>query len=248
MKQLAFLLTFALLALACDPAEKPAEEPAPEPEAEAEAPAAEPAAEMIRAQAVLHNAEGAEIGTATFTQNGEVVILLAEVRGVERDGPHGFHVHEVGECVPPDFKAAGGHFNPEGTGHACPPNPERHGGDFGNIEIVEGRGRLEIPSELVTVFEGPRSVIGRAVILHAGVDDCVGQPTGDAGSRLACGLAMPAGDEAEMDQQHEHHVDQRRDVDLRHLPTRWPRRLEPPFHLLRQAWPLPSAPCRPWMR
>ncbi len=200
MKKLVFLsILTVLFTLACAPAEPPAE-PAPEPASE-EAPAVEPEAIAPVAVAVLHNAEGEEIGRATFTQGEGAVMLTAEVRGVERDGPHGFHVHEIGECVPPDFKAAGGHFNPKGTEHACPENPERHAGDFGNIEIVEGAGRLEIPSDLVTVTEGEISVVGRAVILHEGTDDCVGQPTGDAGSRLACGLIFPGeavqgGDEA----------------------------------------------------
>ncbi len=195
MKKLVFLsMLTVLLTLACAPAEPPAE-PAPEPEAAEPAPAEEVVGEAPTAEAVLHNPEGEEIGVARFVQAKSAVLMTAEVRGVERDGPHGFHVHEVGECVPPDFKAAGGHFNPKGTEHACPDNPVRHAGDFGNIEIVEGAGRLEIPSDLVTVTPDETSIVGRAVILHAGTDDCVGQPTGDAGSRLACGvihLVMPA--------------------------------------------------------
>ncbi len=199
MKKLVFLSMLVLLfAYSCAPAEKPAE-PAPEPAAEA---APEPVAEaapepLATAMAVLRNAEGKTVGTAKFEQMEGGVMLIAEVMSVERDGPHGFHVHEVGECLPPDFKAAGGHFNPMGTPHACPPSPERHAGDFGNIEIADGAGRLEIPSELVTVSPGETSVVGKAVILHAGTDDCVGQPTGDAGSRLACGVIELSEAEAE---------------------------------------------------
>ncbi len=188
MKKLFLSLPAVFLAFACVPAEEPAEPaPAPEPAAE-EAPAAEPAAEAPVAMAVLRNAEGEEVGMARFTQGPGGVMLMAEIEGVERPGPHGFHVHEVGECVPP-FTSAGGHFNPKGTEHACPPDPERHAGDFGNIEInAEGAGMLEIESALVTVTPGETSVAGRAVIVHEGTDDCVGQPTGDAGSRLACGV------------------------------------------------------------
>ncbi len=219
MKKLIFLSLLALpFALACTPAEEPVEPaPAPSPPAATEEAAVAVATESSTAVAVLHNAEGQEIGIAKFTQADGYVTLVAEVKGVERPGPHGFHVHEIGECIPP-FKSAGGHFNPKGTPHSCPENPERHAGDFGNIEIREvssgeasrinqGNGMLDIQSNLVTVSPGETSIVGRAVILHHGTDDCAAQPTGDAGPRLACGvihLQVPAaeagdGDGAETD-------------------------------------------------
>lgn len=189
MKNLAFLVTLtALFALACAPAEEPAEEPAPAAEPTA---AAEPEPVPSTAEAVLLNAEGADVGRATFTQEGDSVVLVATVEVAGLEGEHGFHVHELGVCEAPDFTSAGGHFNPLGTEHGCPPSPERHAGDFGNIEIVDGSGRLEIASDLVTVTEGELSVVGKAVILHAHVDDCTSQPTGDAGARLACGVVSP---------------------------------------------------------
>ncbi len=191
MRKLGFLLTLiALFAFACSPAEEPAPaaaepiaEPAPEP-----APA-EDATPGPTAVAVLHNAEGSVVGTATFTQTGSSVTLAANILGLaaDQDGSHGFHVHENGTCEP-DFKAAGGHFNPAGTDHACPGTAVRHAGDFGNIEIASGGGTLEVSSDLATVDAGPNSVVGKAVILHAGTDDCTAQPTGAAGARLACGV------------------------------------------------------------
>ncbi len=200
MKKLVFLPLLAVLfAFACGPAEKPAE-PAPAPAAPP-APAEEPVApEGPTAEAVLHNAEGEEIGVAVFVQAKSAVLLSAEVGGVERPGLHGFHVHEVGECVPP-FTSAGGHFNPKGVEHACPGTPIRHAGDFGNIEIAGGAGKIEdLPSDLVTVTPGDTSIVGRAVILHEGEDNCIAQPTGDAGSRLACGvIKMRVFDAEDMD-------------------------------------------------
>lgn len=194
LKELRPLLILTLFALVLTTAcgggqpgpEEPAEEPAETMAAETEAP------EMMVAVAELQGLEGTEIaGTVTFSQqDGGPVTIVAEVGGVEGAGLHGFHIHETGDCSAADFTSAGGHFNPEGVEHACPPATPRHAGDVGNIEIGEdGSGTLESSSDLITLDEtAANSVIGKAVILHAGEDDCQTQPTGDAGGRLACGV------------------------------------------------------------
>ncbi len=199
MKKLGLLLLLitVLFAFACAPAEEPASEttePAPEPVAEEVAP--EPPTAMV----TLLNAEGEEVGTATFVEGEGGVTLKAIVNGAPT-GKHGFHIHEFGECAP-DFTAAGGHFNPMGTPHGCPDDPNRHAGDFGNIEISEGGGMLEVVSDLITVSPGPTSIVGKAVIIHAGEDMCPEQPTGAAGARFACGVIHLAGDEAAMAEGH----------------------------------------------
>jgi Cu-Zn family superoxide dismutase len=185
------LAVVALAAFACAP---PAEEPVAEtPAIEEETPVA-PAPESLTATAALTTADGVEIGTATFTQVGSQTTASFHLVGVSPAGTHAIHVHENGECTPPDFTSAGGHFNPLGVDHACPPTTPRHAGDFGNVEIAEdGSGHLELATDLVTVEEGPTSVVGKAVILHAHHDDCTTQPTGGAGDRLACGVIALTG-------------------------------------------------------
>lgn len=153
--------------------------PAPEPET-APAPAT--------ASAVFASLDGAIRGTATFSEAEGGVEIHVEVEGAP-PGTHGFHVHDVGDCSAEDFTSAGGHFNPTGAPHAGPEDAERHAGDLGNIEIDDaGNGHLMLTSDLLTVAEGPNSVVGRAVILHADPDDLTSQPTGAAGARLACGV------------------------------------------------------------
>lgn len=144
--------------------------------------------DMMVAVADLQDAQGNSVGVVTFTESPDGTQFLARLENVDGSGPHGIHVHENGECSAPDFTSAGGHFNPESTDHACPPTAPRHAGDFGNIEIGEdGSGTLEVTTDLVTVTPGPTSVVGKALILHGGEDDCTSQPSGDAGPRLACG-------------------------------------------------------------
>jgi superoxide dismutase, Cu-Zn family len=166
--------------------------PAPEPE-QAPAPA------LATATASLQGApEDTDFqGTVTITPEGAGVKIVADLSGVDKDGPHGFHLHQTGECTHGEgdkhFTSAGGHFNPTNADHACPPTEPRHAGDFGNIEVANGTGHLEITTDSLSL-SGDNTVVGKAFILHAKGDDCKTQPTGDAGDRLACGVVtMPNG-------------------------------------------------------
>ena len=129
-------------------------------------------------------------GRVEVTPEGTGVRIVADFAGVDKDGKHGIHVHENGMCDHEGeggqhFTSAGGHFNPAGTEHACPPTDPRHGGDLGNVEISGGTGHLELSLPNVTADQ----LNGKAIILHAGEDDCKTQPTGNSGDRLACGVA-----------------------------------------------------------
>ena len=190
-RNIAWMLALSILVLlpACGSKEQ-APEPAaaPEPVVEEEAP--------LAAVAVLKPRADNEVsGTITFTEVEGGVEVVADIARVS-PGLHGIHLHEKGDCSAEDFTSTGGHFNPTDAPHGGPDDAVRHAGDFGNIEIGEdGVGRLRLVTDMLTVADGPNTVVGRAVILHEGEDDLESQPTGAAGGRLACAIVRLAGEE-----------------------------------------------------
>ncbi len=163
------------------PAAETAPAPAPEPETEPR---------VAIASLAFKEAYPGASGSVVFTETAGGVEISAQVMygAAGHAGLHGFHMHEIGDCSSPDYKSSGGHFNPSGVDHGGPDAEVHHGGDFGNIAIGEdGNGSLELTSKVLS-FDGENSVVGRAVILHAGEDDLTSQPTGAAGARDACGV------------------------------------------------------------
>lgn len=143
---------------------------------------------MTKAIAVLHPTEGSKVhGVIAFSKGEKGIRIRAGIEGLD-PGMHGFHIHEYGDCSSPDATSAGGHFNPGDMPHASPIADKHHVGDMGNIE-ADGTGlaRLDQLDPHMT-FQGPNSIIGRAVIVHASQDDLTTQPTGNAGPRVACGV------------------------------------------------------------
>jgi len=121
---------------------------------------------------------------------GGRVHVVADISGL-KPGKHGFHIHEKGDCSAPDATSAGGHFNPDAKPHAGPDSPEHHAGDFGNIEAdASGKAHFETTVNFITVSDGPKSVKGRSVVVHLGVDDLKTQPSGNSGARVACGVVQ----------------------------------------------------------
>lgn len=140
-----------------------------------------------RAIAVIHPTEGNDAsGTVTFEQTGDSVHVTAEISGLEQ-GQHGFHVHEYGDCSASDATSAGGHYNPGDNEHGAPDDEERHVGDMGNIEAGSDEASRDYFDSVIEL-NGSNSIIGHAVVIHEGEDDLQSQPTGDAGSRLGCGV------------------------------------------------------------
>jgi hypothetical protein len=80
-------------------------------------------------------------------------------------------------------------------------NTNRHTGDLGNI-VTDKNGisafNILVPLDIdfgptLTLLSQNGSAVGRSVIVHAGTDDGVTQPTGNSGARIAQGVIGYAG-------------------------------------------------------
>lgn len=126
-------------------------------------------------------------GIVTFTEVEGGVRIVADVEGLS-PGKHGFHIHEFGDISAPDAASAGGHFNPTKKKHGGPDFLERHVGDLGNIVANEqGYARYDRVDPIIEL-NGPNSIVGRSVIVHASADDYKTQPAGNSGGRVCCGV------------------------------------------------------------
>lgn len=143
-----------------------------------------------RATAHLQPTRGNTVtGNVSFTQKGDKVLVEAHVSGLKPNQEHGFHVHDKGDCSSGDGMSAAGHFNPKGSPHGHYSTRTRHAGDMLNLKAdAYGNANLSAELDIVTVGEGPTSVVGRGLIVHAQPDDYKSQPVGNAGARLACAV------------------------------------------------------------
>jgi Cu-Zn family superoxide dismutase len=119
-----------------------------------------------------------------------VEVVKKKLRGLT-PGVHAVHIHEKADCSSPDGKSAGGHWNPTMSKHGKWGDAEGyHKGDIGNLTADEnGNGRITLETDewCIGCDDETKNVLGKAIIVHQGVDDYKTQPTGAAGGRVSCG-------------------------------------------------------------
>jgi len=129
-------------------------------------------------------------GSLRFHETGGTVDIEGELIGLD-PGTHGLHIHVAGDCSAPDATSAEGHFAPEDDPHGGPGDSPagHHVGDLGSITANEdGVAGVDKSDAEMTLKTGDKTILDRAVIVHAEADDLASQPSGDAGDRVGCGV------------------------------------------------------------
>ncbi|NND16211.1 MAG: superoxide dismutase family protein [Eudoraea sp.] len=128
-------------------------------------------------------------GEVTFTEEGGEITMVAVFSGLSA-GEHAIHIHEKADCSSDDGKSTGGHWNPTLEPHGKWGAEEGfHKGDIGNFEADEdGNGSITFTTDqwCLGCDDANKNILGKAVIVHQGVDDFTSQPSGAAGARISC--------------------------------------------------------------
>lgn len=149
-----------------------------------------PPLDPIAHVALVPTAGNTASGMLMLTERPNGVAIVGNISGLRPDSELAFHVHEVGDCSAPDAASAGEHFNPTDAPHGDPDSEDSHLGDLPNIEVnEEGVADVDVVVDDASLT-GPdeRSLLNRAIVVHASADDYQTQPSGGAGARIACGV------------------------------------------------------------
>ena len=130
-------------------------------------------------------------GTVKFetAANGKVKMMLDITVAAKAGKSVAVHIHEHGDCGDTG-KMAHGHWNPTNSQHGKWGVGSFHAGDIGNVKLnAKGKGTLSVETDLWTLGgKADKNILNKSIIVHGGVDDFTTQPTGNAGTRIGCGV------------------------------------------------------------
>jgi Cu-Zn family superoxide dismutase len=139
------------------------------------------------------NSQGQDAGTATLTPAGNGVKVKLNLTNLP-EGEHALHVHQNAKCDGPDFKTAGGHFNPDNKEHGTKNPKGPHAGDMPmNLQVMaDGTDHVSFVTNSISLKKDAKNSVfangGAAFVIHEKADDMMTDPTGNAGGRIACAV------------------------------------------------------------
>jgi Cu-Zn family superoxide dismutase len=141
----------------------------------------------------LKTSTGQDAGSASFAPSKGKVSIKLKLKNLPA-GEHAVHVHEHAACDAPDFKTAGGHFNPAAKKHGIENPMGHHNGDLPqNVTVAaNGTGSATFTVDYLSLDPSASDSIfangGTSIMVHEKADDMKTDPTGNAGGRIACGV------------------------------------------------------------
>ena len=119
-------------------------------------------------------------GEVKFYQKNGYVLILTEIKGLPStdSGFFGFHIHEGYSCSGVNFINTGNHYNPSKSSHPS------HAGDLPPLLLCNSGAYQAVATDRFCVSD----IIGRTVVIHSMPDDFNSQPSGNAGTKIACGI------------------------------------------------------------
>ena len=126
-------------------------------------------------------------GTIRFYQTKAGVVVVTQVTGLPRTDDtcrqpiFAFHIHSGSACTGNEtdyFADSMTHYNPGNCPHPY------HAGDMPPLFGASGNAFSVFLTDRFNVKE----IIGKTVIIHSDPDDFTTQPSGNAGTKIACGV------------------------------------------------------------